>query len=87
MIASINGRAGTDGQQDDSLATVAEAAKFLALSRSSLYELMDAGRLSYARIPGTGSRCSRRIPWRRLREFVQRSMVEASAGESVADVA
>lgn len=60
---------------DFQLLTVVEAAKILRLSRSSVYELMDAGKLRYARLPGTGKRCSRRIPLSVIRKFVEAAMV------------
>jgi excisionase family DNA binding protein len=46
----------------DGLMTVPEAAVFLRLSRSTLYNLMDSGRLPYVRLVGSGSRAARRIP-------------------------
>lgn len=48
----------------DGLAKVCEAAEFLGVGRSKLYEEMDAGRLVYAKIGR-----SRRIPWRAIREY------------------
>jgi excisionase family DNA binding protein len=50
----------------DGLATVAEAAEFLSLGRSTLYELMDKGELRYIKIGG-----SRRIPRRALIELAK----------------
>ncbi len=46
----------------DGLMTVPEAAAFLRLSRSTLYNLMDSGRLPYVRLVGNGRRAARRIP-------------------------
>ena len=46
----------------DGLMTVFEAAAFLRLSRSTLYNLMDSGRLAYVRLVGDGRRAARRIP-------------------------
>ena len=45
----------------DGLMTIPEAAIFLRLSRSTLYNLMDSGRLRYVRLVGNG-RAARRIP-------------------------
>jgi excisionase family DNA binding protein len=53
----------------DGLTTVAEAAKFLSLGRSTLYELMDNGELRYVKI---GS--SRRIPKRALMELAKTNL-------------
>ena len=61
----------------DRLATVREAARYLALSRTAIYELMASGRLPHCRLPGTGRRFSRRIPWSVLKEFVAKSMVDS----------
>jgi len=46
----------------DGLMTIPEAAIFLRLSRSTLYNLMDSGRLRYVRLVGNGRRAARRIP-------------------------
>jgi excisionase family DNA binding protein len=46
----------------DGLMTVTEAAGFLRLSRSTLYTLMDSGRLLYVRLVCNGRRAARRIP-------------------------
>jgi excisionase family DNA binding protein len=45
----------------DGLVTVQEAAVFLSISRSKLYELMDTGRLTFVKLGR-----SRRIPRRAL---------------------
>ena len=50
----------------DGLMTVTEAAGFLSLSRSTLYTLMDSGRLPYVRIVCNGRRAARRIPRKAL---------------------
>jgi excisionase family DNA binding protein len=54
----------------DGLMTVGEAADFLRVSRSSIYLLMDQGKLPFAKFGK-----SRRIPRRALMELVQRSLV------------
>jgi excisionase family DNA binding protein len=54
----------------DGLADVREAAEFLSMSRSSLYKLMDTGELRFAKIGK-----ARRIPWRSLRDFAERSLI------------
>ena len=56
----------------DGLKTIREAAAFLGISRSSIYTLMDSGRLAYVRI-GT----SRRIPHRSLLELAASNLTEA----------
>lgn len=56
----------------DGLVDVAGAASFLSISRSKLYELMDAGELVYVRIGR-----SRRIPRRALVDLAARSLVGA----------
>ncbi len=48
----------------DGLMTVPEAGAFLRLSRSTLYNLMESGRLPYVRLGGDGRRAARRIPRR-----------------------
>jgi excisionase family DNA binding protein len=55
---------------DEGLASIRQGEQFLAVSRSTLYALMDQGKLPYAKIGK-----SRRIPWKALREFVQRCLV------------
>jgi len=52
------------------LLTVAEAANQLALSRSTLYNLMDRGELAYVRIGRT-----RRIPQDELNRLIRESLV------------
>jgi excisionase family DNA binding protein len=49
---------------------VAEAARFLGLGRTKVYELMDSGRLAYLRIDG-----ARRVPRRALERFAAESLV------------
>ena len=56
----------------DGLAKVNEAAEFLRIGRSKLYEEMDAGRLVYAKFGR-----SRRIPWRAIREYAANSLMLA----------
>lgn len=48
----------------DGLMPVAEAARFLSVSRSTLYEIMDQGRLVYVKIGR-----ARRIPRSAVREL------------------
>ncbi len=50
----------------EGLATVSEAAGFLAVSRSTLYLLMDSGQLPHCKIGR-----ARRIPWRAVHQFAQ----------------
>jgi excisionase family DNA binding protein len=49
---------------------VPQAAEFLGVSRSTVYELMDKGQLPYAKFGR-----SRRIPKRALMEFAAQSVV------------
>jgi excisionase family DNA binding protein len=58
----------------DGFAGVPEAAEYLSMSRSSIYKMMEAGELKYAKFGR-----SRRIPWRALRELAERSMIGAGA--------
>jgi len=61
-----------DELMSDGLATVAQAAAFLSLSRSWVYGAMDAGRIPFCKF-GEG-RSARRIPWRALRAFAAGSL-------------
>ena len=54
----------------DGLVTVREAARFLSLSRSTLYQMMDKGDLQYAKIGG-----SRRIPRQALKNLAGESLL------------
>src|SRR5262249_9185610 len=58
------------GLCDDGLVTVPEAADFLRVSRSSVYAMMEQGKLPFAKFGK-----SRRIPRQALMELVQQSMV------------
>ncbi|MSR58335.1 MAG: DNA-binding protein [Planctomycetaceae bacterium] len=62
---------------DDRYVTVAFAASYLSMSRSAVYEAMDGGRLTYARIPGKGTQCMRRIKLSVLRKFAEDATVFA----------
>jgi excisionase family DNA binding protein len=57
---------------DEGFLGVGEAARFLQISRSKVYALMDKGDLLYAKF----GRC-RRIPKKALAEFAERSLVHA----------
>jgi excisionase family DNA binding protein len=59
---------------DEGLATITQASEFLSWGTSSIYKAMDAGELTYAKLGK-----SRRIPWRALREFAARQLVDGSA--------
>lgn len=61
----VVGRA-TDGLLDEGMLTVNEAAELLNLSRSKVYQLLAAGRLTSQKIDRT-----RRIPRRALLDFMQ----------------
>jgi excisionase family DNA binding protein len=55
---------------DEGFASVAEASKFLSLSRATLYKLMDCGELAYAKFGR-----SRRLPWAALKEYAAKAMI------------
>lgn len=63
-----NGQHAFDGLPE--LLTVAEAGSLLRVSRSTIYQLMDAGQLTYVRI---GTRC-RRVPKEALVDLLERSL-------------
>jgi excisionase family DNA binding protein len=65
----------------DQLLTVAEAASYLRLSRSAMYSLMESGKITSCRLPGTGSRCVRRISMSAIRELVKLSTVGPGCGD------
>jgi excisionase family DNA binding protein len=52
----------------EGLASVTQACKFLAISRTSLYKLMSDGQLKFIKLPGLAAR---RIAWRALRNLVE----------------
>ena len=52
------------------LATVAEAADYLNVSRSSVYLLMDRGELRFVKL----GKC-RRLPWSELERLVEKNLV------------
>jgi excisionase family DNA binding protein len=66
----------------DQLLTIAEAANYLRLSRSAMYSLLDSGRITSCRLPGSGSRCVRRIPMSAVRQLVEQSTVGPGRGGS-----
>jgi excisionase family DNA binding protein len=53
-------------------ASILEAARFLAVSRAKVYQLMDARKLAFAKFGR-----SRRVPWEGLREYARRQLVAA----------
>lgn len=53
----------------DGLLSIKEAARFLAIGRSKLYDLMDRGALSYVKIGK-----ARRVPKRGLAEFAAKNL-------------
>jgi excisionase family DNA binding protein len=54
----------------DGFATVLEAARFLKLGRSKVYDLMDAGALRYAKFGK-----ARRLPWAVVRQYAEACLV------------
>jgi excisionase family DNA binding protein len=67
------GQMGQELMVEPLLVRVEEAARILSLSRSTIYELMDAGEL-----PSVRHGTARRIPVAALREWVARRTVPAS---------
>jgi excisionase family DNA binding protein len=55
---------------DDGLMTVPEAADFLRVSRSSIYQMMERGELSYVKLGK-----SRRLPRAALKRLIEESLV------------
>jgi excisionase family DNA binding protein len=66
----------------DKLLTVKQAAAILALSRSTTYELLDAGKLRYARLPGTGERANRRVRLSDVHTLIAESMTTPGSREA-----
>jgi excisionase family DNA binding protein len=58
---------------EEGLVSVADACKFLGLSRATVYVLMDQGVLRYCKIRG-----ARRIPRRALVDLATRALVGAA---------
>jgi excisionase family DNA binding protein len=55
---------------DEGFASIEEGCKYLRICRASMYLLMEAGEVAYAKFGK-----SRRIPWRALKDFAARSLV------------
>jgi excisionase family DNA binding protein len=70
MMANLKA---TESAAHDGFASVKQAEAFLSLSRSTVYTLMDQGKLRFAKIGR-----SRRIPWAALREFAAQCLVGAA---------
>jgi excisionase family DNA binding protein len=58
----------------EGLDRIADAEKFTRLSRSTLYQLMETGKLPYVKI----GRC-RRIPHRALMDFLAKALVDRTS--------
>jgi excisionase family DNA binding protein len=59
-------------------ATVAAVAKHTSLSKSTLYALMNSGRLPFVKVPGTGKRqaaYARRVSWDDVFKFLDQHTV------------
>jgi excisionase family DNA binding protein len=54
----------------EGFASLTEAGEYLCLSRATLYKIMDAGELAYARFGR-----SRRVPWAALKEYAAKAIV------------
>ena len=63
----------------DGLMTVMEAARFLSVSQSTLYSLMDSGRLAYVKIGR-----ARRLPRRGVANFAESNMTGGWSADVVA---
>jgi len=75
MATALAGNAGKKTDlTEDGFADVQEAAEFLSMSRSSVYKLMESGELRYAKFGK-----ARRIPWKALHLFAERSLNNVSA--------
>jgi excisionase family DNA binding protein len=71
MAVAVMEKAGDEQVVQDGFAGVPEAQKYLGgLSRATIYNMMDAGDLVYAKF---GRR--RMIPWHALRQFAARNLV------------
>jgi excisionase family DNA binding protein len=55
------------------LATLEQAAKFLAVGRSTIYSMMEHGELPWVKV-----RKCRRVPWVALRAFAEKCLVGAA---------
>jgi excisionase family DNA binding protein len=65
------------------LARVEQACEFLAVSRATLYELMNAGRIRSVTLPGRGKGDrARRIEWQELHAFVAERRLAAETKQS-----
>lgn len=60
----------------DGMAKVEEGERFLSVSRSTLYTLMDAGELPYCKIGR-----ARRIPWRALKDYAAATLRMGKEGQ------
>ena len=58
------------GWESEGFAAIGEVCRYLSLSRSKVYRLMDEGKLPFARIGR-----ARRVPWSALKEFARLAMV------------
>jgi excisionase family DNA binding protein len=65
------------GLTDDGLASIQQGCEFLNCSRQTLYNLMSRNLLPYVKFGSTENKKSRRIPWKALHEFAERSLVGA----------
>jgi excisionase family DNA binding protein len=65
------------GLSAEGFVSVLQAAKFLSLSRSTLYALMDVGQIPFARFGR-----SRRVPKKALAEYAERSIVNGASGNN-----
>ncbi len=61
----------------DGFASVTEAMRYLSISRTTLYALMDGSQLAYAKVGR-----SRRIPWRALHAFAAAALVGRGQGNA-----
>jgi excisionase family DNA binding protein len=67
-----NGPDEVAGLSTAGFATVEQAMQFLALSRSSVYALMDHGQIKSAKFGK-----ARRLPWRALHDYAEKCLANA----------
>jgi len=79
MPGDLTPRPSNDRLVADGLMTVREAARFLSVSQSTLYVLMDSGRLAYVKIGR-----ARRLPRRGVTQFAADNMVGGRATDILA---
>ena len=67
----------SENNSNDKLLKVRQVMERLALSRSATYGLMQSGVLPNVKLPGTGSRCHRRVRPADLQRFIDTNIIGA----------